>query len=145
MNPQQDDVQNDALAQLLDALSKTTLVSEDEEPADRPVPIRKEAGLAEFPEPDASILDDAGKFGSKIFNNYKDYSNLMDYVISPTVPPLKLWTIGTILEKSGVKAYQTPRNPVYALGLYLTKRFHDNSDVAKLTLEQAVKNFAKNN
>jgi len=57
------------------------------------------------------------------------------------LPPLKLWTVGTIIEKSEVKAYQTPKNPVYALGLYLKHRFGKNPEIMQMTLEACAKKY----
>ncbi len=57
------------------------------------------------------------------------------------IPPLKLWTIGTIIEKSDIQAYQTPKNPVYALGLYLKHRFGNRPEVMQLTLEECAKKY----
>ncbi|MFA6006540.1 MAG: hypothetical protein WC764_02325 [Candidatus Paceibacterota bacterium] len=57
------------------------------------------------------------------------------------IPPLKLWTVGTIIEKSENKAYQTPKNPVYALGLYLKKRFGNKPEVMSLTLADCAKKY----
>jgi len=62
--------------------------------------------------------------------------------VGSNIPPLRKWTVGTIVEKSGLKAYQTEKNPVYALGLYLKARFGSNQEVMKMTLEQCADKYA---
>lgn len=57
------------------------------------------------------------------------------------IPPLKMWTVGTIIEKSQIKAYQTPKNPVYALGIYLKHRFGNKPEVMGMTLEECAKKY----
>lgn len=57
------------------------------------------------------------------------------------IPPLKDWTVGTIIEKSQIKAYQTPKNPVYAIGLYLKHRFGTDPEVMKMQLEACAKKY----
>ncbi len=57
------------------------------------------------------------------------------------IPPLKLWKVSTIIEKSEIKAYQTPKNPVYDLGLYLKHRFGNRKEVMDLTLEECAKKY----
>ena len=57
------------------------------------------------------------------------------------IPPLKLWKDGTIIEKSEIKAYQTPKNPVYALGIYLKHRFSSKPEVMDMTLEECAKKY----
>jgi len=53
------------------------------------------------------------------------------------IAPLKDWTVGAVIDKSLVKAYQTPRNPVYAIGLYLRRILGRNPkpEVAQMTIE----------